>query len=108
MSARFPWRIAVIYWISSFPVAVAQIRGPVEGLALKRLEISGPAETFTPNATLPDTDGAAGETQYGQWVNGSFAVFDKAGTMRAETTTISGTSSQLPTLNRGGAFKGAK
>jgi hypothetical protein len=33
---------------------------------------------FTPNAAPPDTNGAAGATQYVQWVNESFAVFDKA------------------------------
>ncbi|HWZ46317.1 MAG TPA: hypothetical protein VNW97_22790 [Candidatus Saccharimonadales bacterium] len=33
---------------------------------------------FTPNAAPPDTNGAVGATQYVQWVNESFAVFDKA------------------------------
>ncbi|HET9622952.1 MAG TPA: hypothetical protein VFP84_16385 [Kofleriaceae bacterium] len=33
---------------------------------------------FTPDAAPPDTDGAVGATQYVQWVNESFAVFDKA------------------------------
>ena len=33
---------------------------------------------FTPNAAPPDTNGAAGTTQYVQWVNESFAVFDKS------------------------------
>jgi hypothetical protein len=33
---------------------------------------------FAPNAAPPDTNGAAGATQYVQWVNESFAVFDKA------------------------------
>ena len=32
---------------------------------------------FTPNAAPPDTNGAVGTTQYVQWVNESFAVFDK-------------------------------
>ena len=32
---------------------------------------------FTPDAAPPDTNGAVGETQYVQWVNESFAVFDK-------------------------------
>jgi hypothetical protein len=32
---------------------------------------------FTPNAAPPDTNGAVGATQYVQWVNESFAVFDK-------------------------------
>ena len=33
---------------------------------------------FVPNAAPPDTNGAIGATQYVQWVNESFAVFDKA------------------------------
>lgn len=39
---------------------------------------------FTPNAAPPDTNGAVGATQYVQWVNESFAVFDKTtGTIAA-------------------------
>jgi hypothetical protein len=38
-----------------------------------------PAPTpFKPTASPPDTNGVVGETQYVQWVNTSFAVFDKA------------------------------
>jgi len=33
---------------------------------------------FAPNAAPPDTNGAVGATQYVQWVNESFAIFDKA------------------------------
>lgn len=32
---------------------------------------------YTPDAAPPDTNGAAGLTQYVQWVNESFAVYDK-------------------------------
>ena len=32
---------------------------------------------FVPNSAPPDTNGAVGATQYVQWVNSSFAVFDK-------------------------------
>jgi hypothetical protein len=32
---------------------------------------------FVPNAAPPDTNGAVGATQYVQWINESFAVFDK-------------------------------
>jgi hypothetical protein len=32
---------------------------------------------FAPNAAPPDTNGVVGSTQYVQWVNESFAVFDK-------------------------------
>jgi hypothetical protein len=33
---------------------------------------------FTPDAAPPDTNGAVGATQYVQWVNESFAVFNKS------------------------------
>lgn len=33
---------------------------------------------FSPDAAPPDTNGAVGATQFVQWVNESFAVFDKA------------------------------
>lgn len=36
---------------------------------------------FTPNSAPPDTNGSAGATQYVQWVNSSFAVFDKSGNL---------------------------
>ncbi len=39
---------------------------------------------FSPDAAPPDTNGAVGATQYVQWVNESFAVFDKStGTIAA-------------------------
>jgi hypothetical protein len=37
---------------------------------------------FSPDAAPPDTNGAVGATQYVQWVNESFAVFDKAGALK--------------------------
>src|SRR5207302_10530254 len=33
---------------------------------------------FTPNAAPPDTNGAVGAGQYVQWVNESFAIFNKS------------------------------
>jgi hypothetical protein len=43
---------------------------------------------FAPNAAPPDTNGAVGATQYVQWVNESFAVFDKStGALVAGPTT---------------------
>jgi hypothetical protein len=39
---------------------------------------TGPNGSFTVQYIPPDTNGAAGETQFVQWVNASFAVFDKA------------------------------
>src|SRR5262249_61194784 len=41
---------------------------------------------FTPNAAPPDTNGAVGLTQSVHWVNGSFAVFSKAGVLLAGPT----------------------
>ena len=42
---------------------------------------------FLLDFTPPDTNGAVGDTQYVQWVNGEFAVFDKtAGTLLAGPT----------------------
>jgi hypothetical protein len=37
---------------------------------------------FSPNAAPPDTNGAVGTTQYVQWVNESFAVFSKTGSLQ--------------------------
>jgi uncharacterized membrane protein len=39
---------------------------------------SGPQGPFTVRGVPPDPNGAVGDTQYVQWVNTSFAVFDKA------------------------------
>ncbi len=38
---------------------------------------TGPAGTMTVNSAPPDTSGAVGATQFVQWVNTAFAVFDK-------------------------------
>jgi fibronectin type 3 domain-containing protein len=38
----------------------------------------GPQGAFTVNAAPPDTNGAVGATQFVQWVNTSFAVFNKS------------------------------
>ena len=39
---------------------------------------TGPSGTMLVNSAPPDTTGAVGATQYVQWVNTAFAVFDKA------------------------------
>lgn len=39
---------------------------------------TGPQGSFTDNAAPPDTNGAVGDTQVVEWVNESYAVFDKA------------------------------
>jgi hypothetical protein len=38
---------------------------------------SGPNGTYSVAVTPPDTNGAVGKTQYAQWVNTDFAIFDK-------------------------------
>ncbi len=53
--------------------------GPLIGFT-SGLNIAGVGDGdygFTPNAAPPDTNGAVGATQYVQWVNESFAVFNK-------------------------------
>jgi hypothetical protein len=42
---------------------------------------------FVPPVVPPDTDGAVGTTQYVQWVNRSYAVFNKSTGSRALTAT---------------------
>ena len=37
---------------------------------------TGPAGAFSVNSAPPDTTGAVGATQFVQWVNSSFAIFD--------------------------------
>lgn len=39
---------------------------------------TGPNSSFTVQFIPPDTNGAAGETQFVEWINASFAVFDKS------------------------------
>jgi hypothetical protein len=62
---------------------------------------------FVPNAAPPDTEGAVGATQYVQWVNESFAVFDKstgaiaAGFPKAGNTLWSGFGGGCQTNNDG-------
>ena len=59
---------------------VAQTGVPVPSAATGLLNIAGVGNGdygFTPNAAPPDTNGAVGATQFVQWVNESFAVFDK-------------------------------
>lgn len=54
---------------SSFgPLVAATQSGGFEGVGLANYKV---------NAAPPDTNGSAGDTQYVQWVNEAFAVFDK-------------------------------
>lgn len=62
------------------PVLQSSASGP-QVAATNGLNIAGVGKGdygFSPNAAPPDTNGAVGATQYVQWVNESFAVFDKA------------------------------
>lgn len=62
---------------------------------------------FAPNAAPPDTNGAVGATQYVQWVNESFAVFNKstgaiaAGFPKAGNTLWTGFGGNCETRNDG-------
>ena len=59
---------------------VAQTSASVLVAATTGLGFAGVGEGdygFSPDAAPPDTNGAVGATQYVQWVNESFAVFDK-------------------------------
>ncbi len=46
----------------------------IAGISFDGLGIGSP---YTPDAAPPDTNGAIGATQYVQWVNEAFAVYDK-------------------------------
>jgi len=73
--------------IEIHPITVPQQEDPVvQTLALPALAATPDVSFeglgsgqygFTVNFAPPDTDGAVGATQYVQWVNASFAVFDK-------------------------------
>jgi hypothetical protein len=59
---------------------VAQTGVPAPSAATGLLNIAGVGNGdygFSPDAAPPDTNGAVGATQFVQWVNESFAVFDK-------------------------------
>jgi hypothetical protein len=60
--------------------ALQTIRGPRVAAAagLNFAGVGNGDYGFTPNAAPPDTNGAVGATQYVQWVNESFAVFNKS------------------------------
>jgi hypothetical protein len=58
---------------------VQTVPGPAVAV-IRRLNFPGVGNGdygFTPDSAPPDTNGVAGATQYVQWVNESFAVFDK-------------------------------
>lgn len=50
----------------------------VPGIAFDGVGEGNPQFAFNVNSAPPDTTGEAGLTQYVQWVNTSFAIFDKA------------------------------
>jgi hypothetical protein len=58
----------------------ARREAPVPGKSMEGIgnNFTGPQGSFSVNTAPPDTTGAVGETQYVQWVNASFAVFNKS------------------------------
>lgn len=52
---------------------------PVPGRSIEGIgsDFTGPQGSFSVHGAPPDTSGAVGDTQYVQWVNESFAVFNK-------------------------------
>jgi len=56
--------------VSSAPATLQNFDGVGNGFA-------GSQGSFSVNAAVPSAHGAVGATQYVQWVNTSFAVFDK-------------------------------
>ncbi len=54
----------------------ASVAGPLAATVLSGFDGVG-IPNYTVNAAPPDTNGAVGATQYVQWVNEAFAVFDK-------------------------------
>jgi hypothetical protein len=64
------------------PDPVLQIASGPQVLTTSGLSFAGVGNGdygFAPDAAPPDTEGAVGATQYVQWVNESFAVFNKSG-----------------------------
>jgi hypothetical protein len=62
------------------PDPVLQTSGSIAATPSTTLNFAGVGNGdygFAPNAAPPDTNGAVGATQYVQWVNESFAVFNK-------------------------------
>src|ERR1051326_956071 len=60
--------------VQSGPIPASTSASP--GLNFLGLGVGFPG--FTPNAAPPDPNGAVGATQFVEWVNESFAVFDKS------------------------------
>jgi hypothetical protein len=67
------------------PLAPAALAPPVAGLGFDGIGVTTPGFIITDDS--PDTNGAAGTTQYVQFVNRAFAIFDKStGTLLAGPT----------------------
>jgi hypothetical protein len=69
--AAAPGRNALLSVVPLAPTLGSGVDGLGKGF-------TGPAGTMTVNSAPPDTTGAVGATQYVQWVNTAFAVFNKA------------------------------
>ena len=63
---------------SADPVAQTSANVLVPSIAGISFDGLGVGGGYTPDAAPPDTNGAVGDTQYVQWVNEDFAVYDKA------------------------------
>jgi hypothetical protein len=58
--------------------ATSTSNGPLASAGLNFEGLGNGFPNFSVNSAPPDTNGTVGATQYVQWVNESFAVFDKA------------------------------
>jgi hypothetical protein len=59
------------------PVSSPAPAPPGKNIPALGSQFKGPQGNFNVQSAPPDTTGAVGETQFVQWVNNSFAVFDK-------------------------------
>jgi len=62
--------------VVSTGASLATVQAPTSGLGFEGL--GNASLGFTVSSAPPDTNGAAGLTQYVQWVNSSFAIFNKS------------------------------
>jgi hypothetical protein len=60
------------------PVLQRTVGPPTPAVGISFEGLGNGQHGFTPDAAPPDTNGAVGATQYVQWVNESFAVFNKS------------------------------
>jgi hypothetical protein len=74
-----PLRLPNIHHVNGTDTAVQTATGPqVAATAGVGMEGVGLGNGYAVNAAPPDTNGSVGDTQYVQWVNEGFAVFNKS------------------------------